>query len=175
MTVSTSTHVSANGPVFFLLMAKLKKKKKIRASLVAQLVKQCGRPEFDPWVGKIPLEKGTATHSRILACRIPQGHKESDTTEWLSHTHKGKKPSSQQLQWHLESCPYSEANFPIIVSVDLGKIEQEVEEKEEREKRRHLLLKNRTSPPNQKGFFVFFFFPNCKTNKIQGSIIDGLF
>ena len=28
MTVSTSTHVSANGPVFFLLMAKLKKKKK---------------------------------------------------------------------------------------------------------------------------------------------------
>ena len=75
----------------------------------------------------------------------------------------------------MESCPYSEANFPIIVSVDLGKIEQEVEEKEEREKRRHLLLKNRTSPPNQKGFFVFFFFPNCKTNKIQGSIIDGLF
>ena len=26
---------------------------------------------FDPWVGKIPLEKGVATHSRILAWRIP--------------------------------------------------------------------------------------------------------
>ena len=53
-------------------MAKLKKKKKkIRASLVAQLVKQCGRPEFDPWVGKIPLEKGTAAHASILTWRIP--------------------------------------------------------------------------------------------------------
>ena len=26
---------------------------------------------FDPWVRKIPLEKGTATHSNILVCRIP--------------------------------------------------------------------------------------------------------
>ena len=44
-----------------------------------------------------PLEKGMATHSRILAWRIPQteepgGHsprdrKESDMTEWLTHTH----------------------------------------------------------------------------------------
>ena len=28
-----------------------------------------------------PLEKGMATHSSILAWRIPWGHKESDTTE----------------------------------------------------------------------------------------------
>ena len=43
--------------------------------------------------GEVPLEKGTATHSSILAWRIgqrslgsysPWGHKESDTTEWLS-------------------------------------------------------------------------------------------
>ena len=27
-------------------------------------------PEFNPRVRKIPLEKGTATHSRILAWRI---------------------------------------------------------------------------------------------------------
>ena len=27
---------------------------------------QCGRPEFNPWVGKIPLEEGMATHSSIL-------------------------------------------------------------------------------------------------------------
>ena len=29
------------------------------------------RPEFNPWVGKIPLEEGMATHSSILAWRIP--------------------------------------------------------------------------------------------------------
>ena len=39
------------------------------ASLVAQMV-QCRRPGFDPWVGKI-LEKEMATHSNILAWRIP--------------------------------------------------------------------------------------------------------
>ena len=27
---------------------------------------QCGRPGFDPWVEKIPLEEGMATHSSIL-------------------------------------------------------------------------------------------------------------
>ena len=30
--------------------------------------KRCG---FDPWVGKIPLEEGMATHSSTLAWRIP--------------------------------------------------------------------------------------------------------
>ena len=29
-------------------------------------------PGFDPWVGKTPLEKGMATHSSILACRVPR-------------------------------------------------------------------------------------------------------
>ena len=29
------------------------------------------RPKFDPWVGKILLGKGMATHSSILAWRIP--------------------------------------------------------------------------------------------------------
>ena len=28
------------------------------------------RCRFDPWVGKIPLEEGMATHSSILAWRI---------------------------------------------------------------------------------------------------------
>jgi len=47
------------------------------ASFVTQLVKnppamqETWRPGFDPWVGKIPLEKGKATHSSILAWRIP--------------------------------------------------------------------------------------------------------
>ena len=49
------------------------------------------RRGFDPWVGKIPLEEDTVTHSSILAWRIPWteepgglwsvGHKESDKTE----------------------------------------------------------------------------------------------
>ena len=30
-----------------------------------------GDVSFDPWVRKIPLEKGMATHSNILARRIP--------------------------------------------------------------------------------------------------------
>ena len=30
--------------------------------------KRCG---FDPWVGKIPLERKVATHSSILAWEIP--------------------------------------------------------------------------------------------------------
>ena len=45
------------------------------ASLVAQLVKHLParqvRPWFIPWVAKIPLKKGKATHSSILAWRIP--------------------------------------------------------------------------------------------------------
>ena len=45
------------------------------ASQVAQMVKkiclQCRRPRFDSWVGKIPLEKGMATHSSILVWKIP--------------------------------------------------------------------------------------------------------
>ena len=43
-------------------------------SLVAQMVGiylYCRRSRFDPWVGKIPLEKGMATLSSILAWRIP--------------------------------------------------------------------------------------------------------
>ena len=42
----------------------------------------------ETWVQSLgwedPLEKGKATHSSILTWRI-QGHKESDTTEQLSH------------------------------------------------------------------------------------------
>ena len=32
---------------------------------------QSRRPGLDPWVGKIPLEEGMATHSSILVWRIP--------------------------------------------------------------------------------------------------------
>ena len=57
-------------------------------SLVAQLVKNLPAMR-ETWVRSLgwedPLEKGTATHSRILAWRIPQGHKESETTEATGH------------------------------------------------------------------------------------------
>ena len=46
----------------------------VLASLMAQTVKNLPvmqRPGFDAWVGKSPLEKGMATHSSILAWRIP--------------------------------------------------------------------------------------------------------
>ena len=51
-----------------------------------ELACQCRRCVFDPWVGKIPLEKEMVTHSRILAWRIPWtgyspwGREELDTT-----------------------------------------------------------------------------------------------
>ena len=36
---------------------------------------QSRRPGLYPWVMKIPLEKGMATHSSILACTIPRTEK----------------------------------------------------------------------------------------------------
>ena len=57
------------------------------ASLVARLVKN-PPAMWETWVQSLgwedPLEKGKATHSRILAWRIPWGHKELDTTGQLS-------------------------------------------------------------------------------------------
>ena len=62
----------------------------IRAALVAQTVKNPPAMQVT-WVQSLgcedPLEKGTATHSSILAWRIlysPWGCKESDMTERLS-------------------------------------------------------------------------------------------
>ena len=60
------------------------------ASLVAQLVKNLPAM-LDTWVRSLgwedPLEKEKATHSSILAWRIPWDRKESDTTKRLSLTH----------------------------------------------------------------------------------------
>ena len=54
--------------------------------------------ELDPWVQKIPLDEGMATHSSILAWKIPwteepgglesMGPQESDTTEAAWHANK---------------------------------------------------------------------------------------
>ena len=69
-----------------------------RASLVAQRVKNLSalwKNQIPSLGWEEPLEKELATHSSILAWRIPwteepgglQGCKESDMTEQLTHTH----------------------------------------------------------------------------------------
>ena len=77
------------------------------ASLVAQLVKNLPAVQ-ETWVPSLgwedPLEKGVATHSSILAWRIPWtvwsvGHKELDTTERSSHSH------TQSMSLHKKVCP----------------------------------------------------------------------
>ena len=60
---------------WYSLMFRRCKKKKIRL--------QCGRPGFDPWVGKIRWrEEGTTTHSSILPWRIP-----TDRGAWRATVH----------------------------------------------------------------------------------------
>ena len=56
-------------------------------SLVTQL--QCGRPGFDPWVGKIPWRKERLPTpvfwpGEFQGLYSPWGRKELDTTELLS-------------------------------------------------------------------------------------------
>ena len=57
---------------------------------------QCRKPGFNPWVGKIPWRRewhSNPVHAwdfhgqRSLAGYSPQGHKELNTTEWLTNTH----------------------------------------------------------------------------------------
>ena len=64
------------------------------ASVVAQLLKnclQCGRPGFDPWVGKIPWRREQLPTPVFWAWEFhglysPRGRRELDTTEQLSLT-----------------------------------------------------------------------------------------
>ena len=62
-----------------------------RAGLCRRICLQCGRPGFNPWVGKIPWRKewqptpvflpGESHGQRSLVGYSPWGHKESDMTE----------------------------------------------------------------------------------------------
>ena len=62
------------------------------ASLVVELVKNlpaCGRPGFNPWVGKIPWRREMLSTQLFWTGEFhvlcsPWGHKESDMTEQLS-------------------------------------------------------------------------------------------
>ena len=63
---------------------------------------KCGRPGFNPWVGKIPWRSvwpstlvflpGKFHGQRSLTSYRPWGHKELDTTEWITHTHTHTHP-----------------------------------------------------------------------------------
>ena len=63
---------------------------------------QCGRPGFDSWVGKIPwrrerLPTPVFWPGEFHGLYSPWGHKESDTTEWIS-------PSlTEMIEWKCES------------------------------------------------------------------------
>ena len=51
-----------------------------------RILLQRWRPGFDPWLGKIPLEESMATHSSILAWRIPM-----DRGAWWATVHRVSK------------------------------------------------------------------------------------
>ena len=72
---------------------------------------------FDPWVGEDPLEEEIATHSSVLAWRIPQteepgglyspwGHRESGRTEQLSHTYTDHMSQSCSLRMDPQAPPW---------------------------------------------------------------------
>ena len=50
---------------------------------------QCRSPRFDPWVGKIPLEKEMATYSNIITWEIP----------WMEETDKLQFMGSQRVRY----------------------------------------------------------------------------
>ena len=86
------------------------------ASLVVQLVKNPPAMR-ETWVRSLdwetPLEKGKATHSSIMAWRIPRtvwsmGHKESDTTEPLSLQHLTRLMSSLHISVPAQGLAHSE-------------------------------------------------------------------
>ena len=114
-TDSRPIYISTNDPVssicflagghlcwfqFLPVMSKILCTFVLSASLVAQMAKD-PPAVWETWVWPLgwedPLEKGTVTHSSILACGVPWtgslagyslwGHRESDTTRRLSLSH----------------------------------------------------------------------------------------
>ena len=98
------------------------------ASLMAQLVKnlQCGRPGFDPWVGKIPWRRERLPTpgfwpGEFHGLYSPWGGKESDTTERLFHFHSlygaqagvGPEPGGgHETMWCLRRVPIRQCDTP---------------------------------------------------------------
>ena len=72
------------------------------ASLVwRRICLQCRRPRFDPWVGKSPWSNppqcSCLENPVDRGAYGPWGHKESDTTEWLTLWGRNKTPGRQPL------------------------------------------------------------------------------
>ena len=90
----------------------------LQASLVAQMVKNLPATQ-ETWVWSLgweaPLEKGMATHSSILAWRIPSqrslmgysplGCKELDTTEWITLSLFFYSSLHVTMKWKFFTCP----------------------------------------------------------------------
>ena len=82
----------------------------VRASLAAQLVKNppvYGRPWFSSWVGKIHWRREKLPTPVFLSRKFhwlcsPSGHKELDTTEWLSLHHIIYYTADPQISFILE-------------------------------------------------------------------------
>ena len=70
--------------------------------------KRCKRRRFDPWVGKSPWRRGVATHSSILAWRIP-----TDRRAWRATVHGVAKSQTQLAR--LSTC---ERMYMFIVSIN---------------------------------------------------------
>ena len=89
----------------------------LRGSLVAQTVRiclQCRRPRFDPQVGKIPWRRewqptpvilpGEFHRQKSLVAYSPRDHKESDTTEPLTHTCFPKRQTKWKTPTASDDC-----------------------------------------------------------------------
>ena len=100
------------------------------AFLVAQMVKNLPALQ-ETWVQSLgwedPLEKGMATHSRILAWRIPMNRGESPWTAWWATVHGVTKSLTQLSDFHFSffqvywvcdaiqpSCPPSLSSPPAL-------------------------------------------------------------
>ena len=90
---------------------------------------QFGETEFDPWVGKIPWRKEQLATpvflsrefhgQRSLTGYSPWGHKESDTTEWLSlYSNFSLFPSKKQASFNFMAA--------VTISSDFGTQEKKI-------------------------------------------------
>ena len=64
---------------------------------------QCGRPEFDTWVGKIPWRRGRLPTPVLWPGEFhglysPWDLKELDTTEWLTYIHTHTHTHTQPMK-----------------------------------------------------------------------------
>ena len=98
---------------------------------------QCGRSGFNPWVGKIHWRRkwqptlvflpGEFRGQRSLAGYSPQGHKEVDTTEWvtLALSFRSKKWANTGRPYNVrKACP-SETSISHIQTGDNASIPED--------------------------------------------------